>query len=270
MFNKILFIYSEKLSDKHLESVKKIEEIIRKKANLKKAKASDLQFNLFNVDLVVTAGGDGTFIRASHYIKNTPILGVNTEYEKSEGALTSVNENDVEKLKKIIKGNFKIIERQRIEIVRNGILLDKIALNDVYIGSENQFHTSKYEIIFKGKKEEQRSSGVLVASGSGSHAWYKSAGGSPFHYGEKKLKFLVREPYFGRLFKPEILKGEIKENEELEIISRRYQGGCITLDSSSTYYFNFGDRAKIKISRYPLKVLVPENWSLPLSKNISF
>ncbi len=30
-------------------------------------------------DLVVTLGGDGTFLEVSHYVKDTPILGVNSD-----------------------------------------------------------------------------------------------------------------------------------------------------------------------------------------------
>ena len=89
----------------------------------------------------------------------------------------------------------------------NNKLIKELALNEVYIGAKSQFHTSRYTIKLNGDGEEQRSSGVLIVTGSGSNAWYKSAGGEPFPCEEKKLKFLVREPYQKRVFKPKILCG---------------------------------------------------------------
>jgi len=258
MFEKILLVYSERITKNHLDTVGRIKEIIektRRKCSL--AKASDLQANLFdNVDLVITVGGDGTFIRASHYLSDIPILGINSEPGISEGALISVSDSELSRLEEILNGNYNIIRRSRIEVRRNGVILDKLALNDVYIGSLNQFHTSRYAVRFQGKEEEQRSSGVLIATSSGSNAWYKSAGGKPFPYEEQELKFLVREPYSGRLFQPKILAGEIKPGEKIAFVSKRYTGGVIALDSDAVYEFNNNDEAEIRLSDKPLNVLV--------------
>ncbi len=260
MFKNILIVYSEKVSETHLDVVGKIKKIVEELYSCKSVKSTDLQASLFNnIDLVLTAGGDGTFIRASHFLKNTPILGVNSELKVSEGALTSISEEELEILKEILSGKYKIIQRQRAKVARNNVILDKLALNDVYVGSLNQFHTSKYIINFKGEEEEQRSSGVLISSGSGSNAWYKSAGGQPFSFKEKKLKFLVREPFTGRIFKPKILEGEILENEKIVVKSRRYNGGVIALDSDSKYDFNLGDVVEIQLSEHPLNVVVRED-----------
>jgi NAD kinase len=259
MFEKVLIVYSEKESETHWEIVDKIRNIVlseKKLANI--VKANDLQQNLFqNIDLVITIGGDGTFIRAASFLKDTKILGINSEPSSSEGALASLKENELAKLKEILKGKFSIIKRKRIQVKRNGIFLDKLALNDIFLGSKNQFHTSRYEISFHEQKEEHRSSGVLVASGSGSHAWYKSAGGKPFNFDEEKMCFMVREPYSGRLFNPELIHGCINKYESIEIISKMHSYGAIALDSDSIYEFNFGDKAEVSLSTNDLNVLVP-------------
>lgn len=258
MFKNILLVYSEKLSKKHLEALERIKSTIEKNHICKTARDSDLQQNCFdNIDLVITAGGDGTFIRASHFIKDIPILGINSEPETSEGALTSINEDQLEILDEILNGKYKKIMRQRAKIKRNSILLDNLALNEVYIGSLNQFHTSRYTIKFKGE-EEQRSSGILVSTGSGSTAWFKSAGGKLFSPEAKELNFLVREPYFGRIFKPKILKGIIKNNEKIIIESKRYNGGIIAIDSDLTFDFNFSDKVEISLAENPLNILTRE------------
>jgi len=257
MFEKVLIVYSEKISSNHAEVIEKVKQIIGKKLKLI-VKAGDLQSHLFqDIDLVVTIGGDGTFIRAASYLKNTPIIGINSESSTSEGALTSINESQLHELVQILDGKFKTIKRKRIQVIRNGIALDKLALNDVFVGSKNQFHTSRYIIEFNGRKEEQRSSGVLICSGSGSHAWYKSAGGESFGFDEDKMCFLVREPFWRRVFRPSIIQGCITKEQEILIESKMHENGAIGLDSDTVYAFNFGDICKIKISNTDLNVLYP-------------
>jgi len=258
MFKKTLLVYSEKISGKHKEVIDAVQGVVLGcGGECVDVSARDLQRGLFKgVELVLTVGGDGTFIRAASFIKDVLILGINSESETSEGALTSINENEIDFLKEVFNGDYKVIGRQRIKIVRNGVELDKLALNDVYIGSNSQFHTSRYRIFFNGREEEQRSSGVLIATGSGSGAWYKSAGGNVFDFKEEKLKFLVREPYSGKLFNPEILHGEIDEGERLKVVSERFSGGAIALDSNCVYDFNKGDVVEVSLSEHVLRVVV--------------
>ena len=93
-----------------------------------------------------------------------------------------------------------------------------------------------------------------IVTSSGSNAWYKSAGGKPFPE-QDILKFLVREPFSGRIFKPKILVGEIKPREKISFESKRYAGGVIALDSDAVYEFNNNDKAEIQLSDKPLNVI---------------
>jgi NAD kinase len=208
-----------------------------------------------SIDLVITIGGDGVLIKTASFIKNQPILGINSEPEYSEGALTSIHDSEIEELKQILNGNYKIKELERIEVILNNKNVG-LAINEVYIGSSIQFHTSRYVISFKDKKEEQRSSGVLITTSSGSHAWYKSAGGVPFE-DKNKLKFIIREAYIGkRVFKPTLLSGEINPGDAIKIEGKRHGGGIIAVDSDSVFDFNNNDKAEIKLSNNYLRVLV--------------
>ncbi len=257
MFNKILLVYSEKES-KNKKNILKIKRILGEKIK-KIVCVRNLQFNVFNnIDLVITLGGDGTFIRAASFIKKTPILGINSESKNSEGALTSLNEFQINKIPKLLEDP-NIIKRKRIQIEKNNVKLDKLALNEIFIGSQNQFHTSRYEVKFNNKKEEQRSSGILIATGSGSSAWYKSAGGKIFNYNSRDLHFIVREPYKGKIFNPKILKGKIKPKQNFEIKSKMHHNGVIALDSNTIYEFRFGDKCKASISDKDLNVLTLKN-----------
>ena len=257
MFENVLVVYNEKLSKKHLMTVENIKNLLEGR-NISLVKSSELKESFFtNIDLVIAIGGDGTFIRAARFIKNDLILGVNSEPEYSEGALTSINENELDTLKEILSGKYKVIERQRLRITKNGLPLKELALNEVYVGASFQFHTSRYKIKLKEQEEEHRSSGVLIVTGSGSTAWYKSAGGKPFGFGEEKMAFLVREPYSGeRVFKPQILKGEIKKGEKIIFESKKDHGGVGVIDSNTAHDFNKGDLFEIELAENPLKVII--------------
>jgi NAD+ kinase len=207
------------------------------------------------VDLVITLGGDGTFTRTSHYLDNTPILGINSNSKESEGFHTTLKDNESHLLKEILNGNFKINQKQRMKTFLNKHPLNEHALDEVYFGTEKQFHASRYKIKHKNIEEEHRSSGILIVTDSGSTAWYKSAGGNPFSEKEK-LKFLVREPYQGRIFKPKLLQGEINKGEKITLTSTREDDAIVSIDSNKSYKLDYGDVVEIELSDKPLNVVV--------------
>ncbi len=211
--------------------------------------------SISNKDLIITLGGDGTFVESANRIDTSMILGVNSDPKTSEGALTSFDITELHMLEDILEGNFNIIERQRADVWLNNNLLGEHSTNDIYIGAEYAFHSSRYIISYNGQTEEHRSSGVIISTGTGSAAWFKSAGGEEFSYTEKKLRFIVREPYIGkRIFMPTILKGEIHSDEKIRFESTRDYGGVLSIGFKN-YDFNRGDIAEIKVSDKPLKVL---------------
>ncbi|HTZ41975.1 MAG TPA: NAD(+)/NADH kinase [Candidatus Omnitrophota bacterium] len=258
MFQKIILVYKENLQKSLFEKIEEIKRYFPESDFFITSYSSVNKQLVEDADLIITIGGDGTFIKAGHLLESSFILGINSDPEKSEGALTSININEIEKLESLNSGRFNVTERQRAEVFLNGKLLDERAVNEVYIGSSYQFHTSRYKIRFRGLEEEHRSSGIIISTGTGSRAWFLSAGGKPFHHEEKKLGFIVREPYFGeRIFTPKLLSGEILEGEKIEFESTRDSGGIIAINDS-IYDFKRGDAAEIRLSGKPLKVITPK------------
>jgi hypothetical protein len=206
-------------------------------------------------DLVITLGGDGTFVESANRIEDTYILGINANPDTSEGALTSIDVEEIGELDKILDGNYNVKTRQRADVIRNGVILPERSTNETYVGAKSRFHASRYILKYKNCAEEQRSSGVIVSSGTGSKAWFKSAGGKEFGSGEEKLSFIVSEPYYGkRIYCPSTFGGEILSDEKIEIESTRDFGGILAI-GFKTYEFNRGDIVQIKLSDKPLKVL---------------
>ncbi len=256
MFKKILVLLK-----KGLKAESKIVEYIKNNSNSEVIVVlfDNLNKNsLKNIDLIITIGGDGTFVKAGNLVEDSAILGINSEPDRSEGALTSIDVEDYKKLKDVLSGKFDINYRHRAKIKLNGKILDEHALNEVYIGSNSQFHTSRYKIRFNGSEEEHRSSGLIISTGTGSPAWFYSAGGKIFNHDEEKLGFIVREPYFGkRVFKPKIINGDIVKGEKITIESTRQFGGIIAINDA-TYHFNEGDVVEVELSDKPLKVIIPK------------
>jgi len=211
---------------------------------------------LEEMDLIISIGGDGTALSASHFNENKPLLAVNSSPETSIGALTTINLNQLqEKLEEIKQNKYQIELLERIEVQINNKQIEHLALNDVFIASEKAYHISKYKIIFKDREETQRSSGLIFSTGTGSTAWFHSAGGKPFSPQEKFIKMITREPYCGKSQCSTSFQNlQISENEEITIIPS--VKSVLAIDSIREYLLNPDDKVTIKISKHPLKRIV--------------
>ncbi len=256
-FKKILVIESSKKTKNHKKSAKNIKKILKdlninhswiKYQSLKKE-------NLKHKDLIITLGGDGIFIGVSHFLRNTPILGLNSDPLTSEGALKEISALDNKNIIKILNGNYKIKQKTRARIILNNKFLKELAINEVYVGTKTQAHASRYVLKFNKKEEEQRSSGIIISTGTGSTAWFKSTGGKKFKQSKKELRFIVREQFKGKLFKGKITSGKITKTKTIEIYSKQNTDGIIIIDSNIFYDFNKKDRVKIQISKQNLIVI---------------
>lgn len=213
--------------------------------------------HLKGIDFVISIGGDGTFLSAAHYIDETPILGVNSDTKRSEGALTTIDTSKLLiKIKQILENKVKIKEYTREKIVisqKNKKIETENALNETFFGNINPHHTTNYEIEYNNKKESQRSSGIVISTGTGSTAWYHAAGGFSFGKTRKQLRFRIRELFKGKLHKPTIKKGKIKKENKITITSCMNHA-IVAIDSIRTYYLHKGDKVEISIGK-PLRVI---------------
>lgn len=211
--------------------------------------------DLEGFDLVISIGGDGTALSASHYLLYRPLLAVNSSPRRSEGALTTVDIKDLDKkLRQIKRGKYKTEKLERIEVSIDGKEQVPLALNEVFIANEKAYLMSKYKVRFRSKKkrveEEQRSSGVIFSTGTGSTAWFKSAGGKPFSPQSKFIRMIVREPFIRRLRKFSLVESVIKEKDSIEVILMT--NAVLVIDSIREFKLKEGSKIKIRISKWPL------------------
>ena len=216
-------------------------------------KLSEASFK--NKDLILTIGGDGTLLRAAQFIKDkTPILGINSNPKQKEGFFLKATIGDIEnRIKRIIKNKFKIINIARLEASINGRKINEPALNEFYAGHKKPYKISRYTLKISDKKEAQKSSGIIAGTSFGFRGWLLQAGGKELA-NNKKFQFVVREPYKGRLTKPKLLKGVLNKNEKIEIAKLK---GILVADSvSREYSVDIKDRVIIKMSDKPLRMVV--------------
>ncbi|MFH0874876.1 MAG: hypothetical protein V1859_02985 [archaeon] len=220
---------------------------------------ANLSFDSFkDIDIAISIGGDGTYLRASHYNIKTPQLGINPFPETKEGFFTRSNINDAETaIKKLAKYDFKITNLLRLEAKINCRLVDELALNEFYIGPKKPFELFNYELKADNFPAEfQRSSGLLIGTPAGSYAWSKSAGGESLALDSKAFQVIVREPYVGKLNKPpQIVKKIFSTNSKISIKIRSYQGIIVADSVGTEYEFNENDVIEVMPSKNSLKLI---------------
>ena len=136
--------------------------------------------NEFDVDMVLSMGGDGTFLKAASYVgnKNIPILGINTG---RLGFLADVSPEEMEEtFEDIYKGNYKIEDRSILQAFSEGQPLKgyPCGLNEIAIlkrdsSSMITIHTS----INGAYLTTYQADGLVIATPTGSTAYSLSIGG---------------------------------------------------------------------------------------------
>ena len=252
--NNILVVYSKPVNKEEKSTLEIVKNTLKKyKINYIVSKREKLSKRLFqNKGLIIAVGGDGTFLRASHFIfGKTPILGVNSNLKYKEGFFMAATKKDFnKKLNRIMNNNYKIKKLHRLEAYINNRKIPELALNEFYISSKKEYHTARYYLTLRGKREKQKSSGIIISTAAGSNAWMKSAGGIILPLSANKFEYLVREPYCGRVSaKCSLVNGILNENEEI-IAEFEVGNGILIADSlSMEYKFKAGQKITVKIGR---------------------
>lgn len=240
----------------HEESLHDILSLLKKYDFKVKAISRNRYLNGDRYDLIISVGGDGTFLRTSHGVKETFILGVNSAPRHSVGALCSSSSLDFESLlNRISLKKYKVVQLNRLQIEINKKMFPMLALNDVLLANRSPAGTSRYCLIIGDQKEEQKSSGVWVATAAGSTAAILAAGGRKLGRLSKKIQYLVREPYKDGLNKLMLNKGILSGEQPVEFVIEMHDA-CLFIDGPfGEIPLRFGDHVRISNSLKPLNVL---------------
>ena len=208
-------------------------------------------------DLIVTLGGDGTLLWASHLAdSSTPMLAINSAPDTSVGYFCAGDGHNVhEVLAAALEGGLKSSRLARMRVDVGDKVLSTRVLNDALYCHESPAATSRYILEYAGDQERQMSSGVWVGPAAGSTAAIRSAGGKVLATGSQKIQFVVREPYRGVDNKYRLVKGMVPPGDDLRIASRMTKGRIFLDGTQKVYSIGIGDRIRMTLSDEPLTLL---------------
>lgn len=232
-------------------------------------------FQFQKSDIIVTLGQDGLVANTAKYVGGQPIVAVNPEPERfdgillpflpsqARGAVAQVMESQA-RVRAITLAEATLSDGQRL-----------LAFNDLFLGARSHV-SSLYRISCGGKSEVQSSSGVLVSTGAGSTGWMSSVfnmasgvarfcGGTPVKsirltWEDRRLLYVVREPFVSRHSQAGIVAGMLQSGEELVLESLMPSGGAVFSDGIEADFlqFNSGAIARVHTAEQKAHLVVSE------------
>lgn len=220
-------------------------------------------FTFLPQDIVVTLGQDGLVANTAKYVGRQPIVAVNPDPERFDGILLPFLPGQTkEMIEKVAAHRYRVRPVTLAEARTNdGQRL--LAFNDLFIGAQSHV-SARYRINWKGASEAQSSSGILVSTGAGSTGWMSSvfnmAAGveglmgrrsvKPMHFSweDRRLLFVVREPFVSRHSKADVVAGWIEAAQQLALESEMPSGGVIFSDGIEADYVAFNSGTQVTVA----------------------
>jgi NAD+ kinase len=213
--------------------------------------------------LVVTVGGDGTLLAASHGIPpGVPLLGVNSAPSHSIGFFCGARKGEaMEALRAAFEGLLRRAELARMHVDLNGTPLHNRVLNEALFCHVSPAATSRYILRLVGQddrilgEEAQKSSGVWIGPASGSTAAQRSAGGKILALSAEQIQYVVREPYQATGHELRMTWGLVEEGEALVLRSKMRRASVFLDGGPVAHEVTIGDVLRMRRSDEPLVVL---------------
>jgi NAD kinase len=218
-------------------------------------------------DTVVVLGQDGLVANSLKYVDERPVVAVNPDPRRWDGALLPFRVNDVRKIvSEVFAGQRRVREITMARVrLNNGQTL--YGVNDLFIGHRSHI-SARYELALGTKHERQSSSGIIVSTGLGSTGWFTSvlagargigmAFGRPFETDILKnfpwesdyLYFTVREPFPSRTSAATLVFGRVTRRKPLMLLSQMPENGVIFSDGieADRLEFNSGSQAVVDVA----------------------
>lgn len=208
-------------------------------------------------DLVVTLGGDGTLLWASHNVgKHKPVLAINTAPEDSVGFFCAGDKRHMHDiLRDALAGRMRETQLNRMSVKLEGKVLSKRVLNEALFCHVCPAATARYVLDVGARVESQKSSGVWVGPAAGSTAAQRSAGGRVLPAESKDLQFVVRELYHGQRSLYKLRTGLVGPKGRIRIQSKIPDGRVFLDGPHRMVLVQLGAELTMQSSDEPLTLL---------------
>ena len=258
LFNRVKRINTDKLKSSHdnqSQFISRLKELSDKlKLNIRYLQEDEMDsIRPTADDLIISCGGDGTFLSCAQKYQDSTLLGMNSDFNSkagfgSYGALTSTNRTNLEEhLERLFRGRFFIDHWNRLQAKINGELIGRYAVNDIYYGANIAYQTCDITVVQSGMEQDFNCSGILCCTGMGSHAWHYNAGGSSFSNDLDAFGFRVLFPNLKIPMK--FSSGIISRRHDLIMIPQR-DDYIISFDSKpDVIKTQLGDEVRISLAK---------------------
>lgn len=228
-------------------------------------------FDSTELDLVITVGGDGTLLSASHSVASVPILGINSAPSSSVGFFCGAQSaNAAAAIGRALRGEMRRAVLTRMQVRQNGEIVHARVLNEALFCHVSPAATSRYLVCFGDQEEEQKSSGFWIGPAAGSTAAQRSAGGHVLPLTSKDLQLVVREPYTPYGERYALRRVRVPPAELLVVRSKMHEAKLFVDGPNRSVNVRFGDVLEFRRAAEELTVLgisPKRRWGNELRKN---
>jgi NAD+ kinase len=219
----------------------------------------------FNIDIAVSLGGDGTFLRTAALVakKNIPIMGINTG---SLGFLADISDEDLEKaMEEILRKEYRIEERSLLELTYddssaeyNDPSLKKdpfsgfnYALNEIAIlKRDNSSMITVHTYLNDDYLASYWADGLIIATPTGSTAYSMSVNGPIIVPSAKSLVLSPIAPH-SLTVRPLVIPDDYKISLRIESRSQNFR---VAIDGVSNC-FPTGTSLSVSKADFSMKVI---------------
>lgn len=179
-------------------------------------------------DLILSVGGDGTFLETVVKVKDLgiPIAGVNTG---RMGFLANIPTEEIGKsIEMICQGDYEIVERSFLEIIRPEGLFQgnsSSALNEITIQKADLSMITIHVYVNEIYLNTYWSDGLIISTATGSTAYNLSVGGPILSPEDESIIISPISPH-NLTIRPIVISGESKLRLVIEGRSKEYMTTC--------------------------------------------
>ena len=217
-------------------------------------------------DIVFAVGQDGLVANVAKYLDAQPIVGINANPAQFDGVLCRLRPEHTARALAHAEGRggglctefrtLAVAEREDGQKLR--------ALNEIFIGHRTH-QSARYSLTHRGCSARHSSSGVIVTTGTGATGWARSIATQrgiveslPSAL-DKRLLYLVREPFPSVVTVTAMDTGILEPGETLVLTSEMGEGGVIFADGieSDALEFVTGQRVAIRADETQARLVMP-------------
>jgi NAD+ kinase len=207
-------------------------------------------------DLVLSVGGDGTFLETVRRISNLdiPVAGVNTG---RMGFLANISEEELNhSIDMLCQGEYRTIERRLLKIVSPSEFFEggkAVALNEITVQKADLSMITINVYINETHLNTYWADGLIISTATGSTAYNLSVGGPILSPEDQSIIISPIAPH-NLTIRPIIVSGESRLRMVIEGRSKEYLATC----DFRSRHLPFSQEVHIGRSDYTLKTVMLE------------